>query len=117
MELFKTPWPHAPTHRLSDRGTYFLTSSTRGKAHHFRGGKRLEVLQRGLLTVAEKFGWRLEAWAVFSNHYHFVAHSPPLATDASSLSDMLSILHVKTAEWTNKLDRTPGRQVWFNYRE
>ena len=54
---------------------------------------------------------------MFSNHYHFVGHSPPQAPDASSLSDMLSILHVKTAEWTNRLDRTPGRQVWFNFRE
>ncbi len=54
------------------------------------------------------------AWAVFSNHYHFVAHSP---SDASNLSDMLRVLHVKTAEWVNKLDRTPGRRVWFNYRE
>jgi len=54
------------------------------------------------------------AWAVFSNHYHFVAHSPP---DASNLSDMLSVLHVKTVEWVNKLDRTPDRRVWFNYRE
>ena len=30
---------------------------------------------------------------------------------------MLSTLHVKTAEWVNKLDCTRGRQVWFNYRE
>ena len=30
---------------------------------------------------------------------------------------MLSILHVKTAEWVNKLDQMPGRQVWFNFRE
>jgi putative transposase len=52
-----------------------------------------------------------------SNHYHFVAHSPADADDASSLSDMLSLLHVKTAEWVNKLDAAPGRQVWFNFRE
>jgi putative transposase len=113
----KTPWPHAPTHQLSTRGTYFLTASTYQKEHHFRGAKRLRVLHRGLLTVAEKFGWRLEAWAVFSNHYHFIGHSPDNAADASSLADMLSVLHVKTAEWVNKLDAARGRQVWFNFRE
>jgi putative transposase len=113
----KTPWPHAPTHQLSRQGTYFVTVSTYQKAHHFRGAKRLRVLHRGLLTVAEKFGWQLEAWAVFSNHYHFVAHSPTDADDASSLSDMLSVLHVKMAEWVNKLDKSPGRQVWFNFHE
>jgi len=52
---------------------------------------------------------------VFSNHYHFVAHSPADATDASTLPAMLSILHVKTAEWLNNLDKAPGRQVWFNF--
>ena len=111
------PWPHAPTHQLSGRGTYFITASTYQKAHHFRGSARLRVLQRGLLTVAKKYDWQLEAWAVFSNHYHFIARSPINADDASSLSDMLSVLHVKTGEWVNKLDKSSGRQVWFNFRE
>jgi putative transposase len=106
-----------PTHQLSTRGTYFVTASTYQKAHHFRGADRLRVLHRGLLTVARDFGWQFEAWAVFSNHYHFIAHSPPDAPDASNLSDMLSVLHVKTAGWINKLDRAPGRRVWFNFRE
>lgn len=111
----KTPWPHAPTHQLSLRGTYFVTAATYQKAHHFRSARRLRVLQRGLLTVAQQFGWRLEAWAVFPNHYHFIAHSPADAADASSLGAMLSVLHVKTSGWVNKLDATPGRQVWFNF--
>jgi putative transposase len=113
----RPPWPHAPTHQLSAGGTYFLTAATLGKAHHFRGRDRLQVLHRGLLTVARDFGWQMEAWAVFSNHYHFVARSPPDTADAANLPDMLSVLHVKTSGWVNKLDRTPGRQVWFNFRE
>jgi len=117
MELLKTPWPHAPTHQLSTCGTYFITTSTYQKQHHFRTGKRLQVLHRGLLTVAELFGWHLEAWAVFSNHYHFIAHSPSSAKDASSLSDMLSMLHAKTAAWINKSDHSTGRQVWHNFRD
>lgn len=111
----KTPWPHAPTHQLAGRGTYCVTASTCQKACYFCSAKRLQVLHRGLLTVTGKFGWQLEAWAVFSNHYHFVAHSPVNAADASSLSTMLSLLHVKTAEWVNRLDATPGRRVWFNF--
>jgi putative transposase len=77
----------------------------------------LRVLHRGLLTVARDFGWHFEAWAVFSNHYHFVAHSPADAPDATSLPDMLSVLHVKTSRWLNRLDRAPNRRVWYNYRE
>jgi len=109
-----TPWPHAPTHKLSSRGTYFLTAGTYRKEHFFRGVNRLQVLHRGLLTLADNFGWRLEAWSVFSNHYHFVGHSPQSQDDAESLSKMLSLLHEKTAKWINKLDSSPGRKVWHN---
>jgi putative transposase len=113
----KTPWPHAPLHQLSQLGTFFVTAGTYLKQHHFHGSARLRVLQRGLLTVAEKFGWRLEAWAVFLNHHHFVAHSPNSEEGAASLSPRLGLLHEKTAKWLNKLDKTPSRKVWHNFRE
>jgi len=117
MEMPRTPWPHAPTHQLSTRGTYLITAGTYLKAHHFRRADRVRVLHRGLLTVARDFGWRLEAWAVFSNHYHFVGHSPAEAEGAGNLSRMLGVLHTKTGAWVNRLDRTPGRQVWHNFWE
>ena len=113
----RIPWPHAPPHRLSQAGTYFVTASTHLRPHHFAGKARLGVLHRGLLKVAAKFGWRLEAWAVFSNHYHFVGHSPEEAETAESLSLMLGQLHERTAKWVNQLDTAPRRQVWHNFRE
>lgn len=113
----KVPWPHAPLHRLSANGTYFLTAGTYHKEHFFRGAERLRVLHRGLLKVADKFGWSLEAWSVFSNHYHFVAHSPRSESTAESLSEMIGFLHEKTAKWINKLDECKGRQVWHNFWE
>jgi len=106
-------WPHAPTHRLASHGTYFVTASTYLKQHHFRAPQRLDVLQRGLLTVASEFNWQLEAWCVLSNHYHFVARSPD--TGAATLRPMLKKLHAKLAHWINKQDNTPGRRVWFNF--
>ena len=112
-----TPWPHAPTHQLNSRGTYFVTASTLHHEHRFRGENRVSVLHRGLLKVAAQFGWRLEAWAVFSNHYHFVGHSPEETETAASLPKMLRLLHEKMAKWVNRLDCAPGRKVWFNYRE
>src|SRR3974390_1331944 len=111
------PWPHAPLHQLSNRGTYFVTASTYQKIHHFRGAQRLVVLHRGLFSGARDFGWRLEAWAVFTNHYHFVGHAPANAPDATNLADMLSVLHVKSAGWINGVDHAADRQVWFNFRE
>jgi putative transposase len=108
----RIPWPHAPVHRLTAKGLYFVTAATLHHAQYFRSRERLEVLNRGLLTVCQDFGWRLEAWVVFSNHYHFVAESPGTA---ESLPAMIGTLHEKTAKWVNKLDAIPGRQVWHNY--
>ena len=94
----KIPWPHAPLHELSGCGTYFVTAGTYRKEHHFKGAERLRVLHRGLLTVAHDFGWHLQAWAVFSNHYHFVAHSPAAEDGAASLPRMLGLLHEKNCK-------------------
>jgi REP-associated tyrosine transposase len=113
----KMPWPHAPLHQLSSHGTYFVTAGTYDKKHFFFGSNRLRVLQRGLLTVVRDFDWGLEAWAIFSNHYHFVARTPAGADSAESLSQMLGLLHEKTAKWINRLDDVTGRQVWHNFWE
>ena len=110
----KVPRPHAPTHRLASSGTYFITASTYQKLHHLQGAARLQVLHRGLLKVAARFGWRLEAWAVFSNHYHFVGHA---LQDSATLKPFLTHLHADTAREVNLRDNEPERQVWFNYWE
>jgi putative transposase len=65
-----------------------------------------------LLNTAEKHSWKLQAWAVFPNHYHFVAISPG---DAPSLRTLIQELHSLTAREINRLDRTPSRKVWFEY--
>ena len=109
------PWPHAPEHRLTEAGTYMVTAGTYQKEHCFSSPERLAVLHRGLLKLAAKYLWTLEAWAVFSNHYHFVAQAP--ASGATSLSIMLKELHAKSALWINRLDRQPGRVVWHNFWE
>ena len=115
LTKYEIPWPHAPLHQLAEPGTYFVTAGTHLKEHHFRGRQRVRRLHGELLSVAQEFGWQLEAWAVFSNHYHFVGHSP--GSGAESLSRMLGKLHERTGKWINELDDTPGRKVWFNFRE
>src|SRR5258706_16300051 len=57
-----TPWPHAPLHRLTEQGVYFVTCGTYLRQHHFRRRERLVILHRGLLTVCREFNWILEAW-------------------------------------------------------
>jgi putative transposase len=113
----KPPWPHAPTHRLGEAGTFMVTAGTYLKEHFFRGSKRLDYLQDRLLQFVGETGWRLEAWAVFSNHYHFVAHSPGDAESAGSLGEMIHRLHNRTSEYLNKVDGAVGRKVWHNFWE
>ena len=82
------------------------------REHWFGGAKRLGFLESTLLQTAKEFGWHVEAWAVFSNHYHFVAHSQK---DFGKLNILLKQLHAETAGEINRLDGVVERQVWHNY--
>jgi len=92
-----------------------VTTGTYQRAHLFRTDTSLDLLEGLILTQAKRHGWRLEAWAVFSNHYHFVAHGPPSRCTADSLVGYLRRVHTLTALALDTLDATPGRTVWHNY--
>jgi putative transposase len=102
---------------LAGAGVYFVTARTLHQTHYFRGPDRLTQVRDLLLAMAVKYNWRLEAWAVLSNHYHFVAHSPPGETSADSLGRLLKNLHADIARHINRLDGVQGRKVMHNYRE
>ncbi len=108
-------WPHAPPHRLADHGVYMVTAGTYGKVHRFRGKDRLDFLEGLLLKTAAEFNWAVEAWAVFSNHYHFIAEAP--REGAESMRAMLRKVHSISAKWANQQDATPGVKVWHNFME
>ncbi len=97
----KPDWPHAPVHRLSDHGTYMVTAGTLHKLPIFRGEMKLDALHDTLLKLARQHGWHLEAWAVFANHYHFVAHA---TENAAKLDVFLTQLHADTARDVNDRD-------------
>ncbi|MBS0659516.1 MAG: transposase [Verrucomicrobia bacterium] len=111
-------WPHAPPHRLAAAGVYLVTSRTRGRIPHLASTARREAFQALLLASAHEAGWRLEAWAILSNHFHFIAHSPDGAPSAASLRILVRKLHgLSTMRW-NQEDGTPGRaRLWHNFRE
>jgi putative transposase len=105
-------WPHAPVHRLDASGVCMVTAAVLHKEHLFETPGKLTLLERRLLFLAKKYQWRLEAWAVFSNHYHFIARSDP---GAAGLKKLLTHLHADTARELNRLDQTAGRKVWYNF--
>jgi putative transposase len=112
--LEKKDWPHAPPHRISSHGTFLVTGGTLHKRHFFRSEARLNLLEDKLLELAKDFGWQLEAWAVFSNHYHFVGHCQ---ASSAKLKDFSGELHAATAAKLNQEDGEPKRKVWHNYFE
>ena len=61
----------------------------------------------------------LEAWAIFSNHYHLIRHSPStIERAAESLRPMLRKLNSLTTKELNRRDAQSGRtRLWQNYRE
>ena len=107
-------WPHAPPHHLNVQGTFMVTASTWDKKKLFADGSRLRMLHDALLKIAPSHEWQLEAWAVFPNHYHFVAHS---MRPAETLRRLIQELHSRTAKALNRHENSPGRKVWHNYWE
>lgn len=108
----KKDWPHAPVHRLDSCGVFMVTGATLHKVHLFSTEEQLSLLEEQMLTLAKQYYWQLEAWAVFVNHYHFVARGRP---DSQPLDRFLNQLHSDTARNLNRMDQKIGREVWYNF--
>ena len=106
--------PHSPVHRWAAPGAYMVTAGTYLKKPTFAGPQRLEYLCDRIRELAEKYQWQLQAWAVFPNHYHFVALSFP---QSASLASFTRHLQSVTTMQANRWDGTRGRKVWFHYWE
>jgi putative transposase len=106
-------WPHGPAHRLDARGTYMVTSGTYRKAPIFNTKRRLDLLRDALFAAAAGHDIALQAWAIFPNHYHFIA----TFEKPENLRAMVGALHSGTAREVNRAEAAPGRKVWFQYWE
>ena len=89
-----------------------ITCGTYGKADILNTSAKLTFFRSALFEQAERFGWELQAWAIMSNHYHFVALSPERP---ETLREFISALHKWTALELNRIDNLEGRKVWYNY--
>lgn len=88
-----------------------ITAATRHKAHLFMGSDKLTLLQQSILSLAKRYEWQLEAWSIFSNHYHFIARG------ARDLRRFVTHVHADTARELNRVDQTVGRTIWCNFWE
>ena len=89
-----------------------VTAATLHKQRLFDSTQKLNLLHWELLELAEHYEWHLQAWAVFPNHYHFVARSE---SDKPRLREFISHLHSNTGRQLNRFEGTPGRAVWYNF--
>lgn len=105
-------WPHAPVHRVDEAGIYMVTAGTYQRQLFFNTTDRKELLMVSLFRSIVEFDWELHAWAVLSNHYHFMAKS---SDDPGTLKRLIGKLHMTTAKTINKMDHEPGRKVWYQY--
>ena len=65
-----------------------------------------------MFELSDRYRWQLQAWAIFSNHYHFVGISPE---EPKSLKTMLNQFHSLSAETVNRWDKKHDRKVWFQF--
>jgi len=105
-------WPHAPKHWLFEPGIYMVTAGTYQKMHCLNSPERLDFFLASLFQYAGEFQWSLRAWAILSNHYHFIATSP---ADPATLRRFVGKLHMQTAKELNRQDGIAGRKLWFQF--
>ena len=105
-------WPHAPPHRFFEPGTFMVTGATLHKEWIFNSPERLDLLQECLLKSLHDYGCSVQAWAIFSNHYHVILS---FAGNAEKVRQAFAQVHTLTARQVNRIDEQPGRQVWFQF--
>jgi len=105
-------WSHSPLHVFLPNTLYIVTAATLYKQSIFTTYAKLDLLQRTLFEVMLATRWELQAWAIFTNHYHFIARSPE---DGMPLKGMIQRLHSLSSHRVNEVDGAAGRRVWFEY--
>ena len=71
-----------------------------------------DLVRDMLFEEAERHGFELQAWAILSNHYHFIVS----ATDEpEKLKKLITALHKWSAVKLNRMEDQQGRKVWHNF--
>ncbi|MGB7622247.1 MAG: transposase [Terriglobia bacterium] len=112
MEAQVKQWPHAPAHLFLPNTFYMVTGATLYKLDWYKDSIRLNLLENILFDILRQRRWELQAWAVFSNHYHFIAKSPEAD---SPIDRLIQHFHAEASRQLNRLDSEDGRRVWYQY--
>lgn len=111
------PNKHRPFHIYYGH-TYFITGRCYEQKHYFNSYDRKQIFIAKFSTLTKKFNIKIYAWSLLSNHYHIIVSLPQTEkyqTDETVLPAFKQQLHGQTASVLNINDKTPGRQVWYQY--
>jgi len=100
-----------PPHIYEYNACYFLTGSIVHRQWLLDIDSKRILVREVLKEAIEQYGIRLYAWVILADHYHLLLKT----SDAAPIYKFIKRLHGDSAIQLNKLDNTPGRQVWYQY--
>ena len=102
-----------PPHIYQDETIYFITARTKNRVSIFNTHKKCSLFFDEFERSLERFNFEDRyGWVLNTNHYHILVK----VSDGRMLGRFVQ--KVCTLIWQgfiNKLDRSEGRQVWYQY--
>ena len=104
---------HAPLHPDDGRVCFLITAACHEHQCVLSSQARRGEFESKILTALRAIPeTNVTAWVVLPNHYHVV-----IDADMGSLRQTLARLHNGTSTQWNREDGTPGRRVWYRFRD
>lgn len=100
-----------PPHIYEDNACYFLTAGVAGARHLLDTDEKRILLRDVLKEEMIQLAFHLYAWVILADHYHLLL----MSNGAVPIHQFVRRLHSKSAVRLNRLDGTPGRNVWYQY--
>jgi putative transposase len=100
-----------PPHIYEGNACYFITAGTATGQKLLSSDSKRALFRDALKEAVRKHGITLYAWVILADHYHLLLRTG----DKSPIHRFVKEIHGQSAVALNKLDGTPGRQVWRQY--
>jgi putative transposase len=100
-----------PPHIYQDNTCYFVSASVVRCQRPLDTDAKRMLVRDVLKEAIQQYGIKLYAWVILADHYHLLLKT----SDVAPIYRFIKRLHGDSAIQLNKLDSTPGRQVWYQY--
>jgi len=104
---------HHPPHLFIDNCVYFITAGTLRKLRVLGKDNQKEVFLEVLNKSIDRFHIDLMGWILLDNHYHMLIR----LVRGQLIRNFVQNLHSNSSRLLNRLEKAPGRKLWWNYWE